>query len=77
MAERYRERALNYRRLYDKEIGFARPRFRNGEFKPEFDVLQTHGEGFIEGNSWNFSFHVPHDVYGVINHMGGEKELLR
>jgi len=77
VAERYRERALNYRRLYDKEIGFARPRFRNGEFKPEFDVLQTHGEGFIEGNSWNFSFHVPHDVFGVIKHMGGEKEFVR
>ncbi len=77
VAERYRERALNYRRLYDRELGFARPRFRNGEFKPEFDVLQTHGEGFIEGNSWNFSFHVPHDVFGVIEQMGGEKEFVR
>ena len=77
IAERYRERALNYRHLYDKEIGFARPRFRDGKFKPEFDVLQTHGEGFIEGNSWNFSFHVPHDVFGVINLMGGQEEFLR
>ena len=40
-------------------------------------MLQTHGEGFIEGNSWNFSFHVPHDVLGLINQMGGEKEFLR
>lgn len=77
LAKQYRERALNYRNLFDKELGFARPRYRNGEFKPEFDVLQTHGEGFIEGNSWNFSFHVPHDVFGLINQMGGEKEFLR
>lgn len=76
-AEQYRERALNYRRLFDKELGFARPRHTNGEFKEPFDVLQTHGEGFIEGNSWNFSFHVPHDVMGLINQMGGEKEFLR
>ncbi len=77
VAELYRERALNYRRIFDKELGFARPRTKDGSFKPEFDVLQTHGEGFIEGNSWNFSFHVPHDVFGVIHQMGGEKEFLR
>ena len=77
IAERYRKRALNYRRIFDREIGFARPRYRDGSFKRNFDVLQTHGEGFIEGNSWNFSFHVPHDVFGIINHMGGEKEFLR
>ena len=77
VAELYKQRALNYRNIYDAEIGYARPKYRDGSFKREFDVLQTHGEGFIEGNSWNFSFHVPHDVFGVINHMGGEKEFLR
>ena len=77
MAEQYRKRALNYRNIYDPQIGFARPKYRNGSFKEEFDVLQTHGEGFIEGNSWNFSFHVPHDVFGVMARMGGEKEFLR
>ena len=77
IAEQYKQRALNYRNIYDAEIGYARPKYRDGSFKKEFDVLQTHGEGFIEGNSWNFSFHVPHDVFGVINHMGGEKEFLR
>ncbi len=77
VAEQYRERALNYRHLFDKKLGFARPRTKDGSFKKEFDVLQTHGEGFIEGNSWNFSFHVPHDVFGLIHQMGGEKEFLR
>jgi len=73
VAETYRKRALNYRNLYDPSIGFARPRYSDGTFKKEFDVLQTYGEGFIEGNSWNFSFHVPHDVFGMIDLMGGEK----
>ena len=45
--------------------------------KKEFDVLQTYGEGFIEGNSWNFSFHVPHDVVGMIDLMGGEKTFVQ
>lgn len=76
IAEIYSRRALNYRNVYDTSIGFVRPRFRDGRFKPDFDVLQTSGEGFIEGNSYNFSFHVPHDVNGMIACMGGEKSFV-
>ena len=76
IAGEYLERALNYRNIYDPETGFARPRYSDGSFKEDFDVLQTWGEGFIEGNSWNFSFHVPHDVYGLIGLMGGEKVFI-
>lgn len=77
VAEQYRKRALSYRKLYNPEIGFACPRYKDGSFKKNFDVLQTYGMGFIEGNSMNFSFHVPHDVFGVMNMMGGEKEFTR
>ena len=77
IANEYKNRAMNYQNIYDTVIGFARPRHNHGSFKKEFDVLQTHGEGFIEGNSWNFSFHVPHDVNGIITLMGGEKEFIR
>ena len=59
------------------ELGFARPRYSGGSFKEPFDVLQTHGEGFIEGNSWNFSFHVPFDVLALKDLMGGEEEFVR
>lgn len=77
IAEEYRRRALNYRNIFNKEIGFACPRYSNGSFKHNFDPLQTHGEGFIEGNSWNFSFHAPHDVNGLITLMGGDKKFLK
>ncbi len=72
IAETYRKRALNYRNIFDPQIGYARPKYSNGSFKKDFDILQTYGEGFIEGNSLNFSFHVPHDVFGMIKLMGGE-----
>ncbi len=72
VAERYRGRALSYRNIFDSDTGFARPRYADGRFKEEFDPLQTYGEGFIEGNSWNFSFHAPHDVCGLIGLMGGD-----
>ena len=77
IADEYLKRAQYYRNIYDKEIGFARPRYTDGSFKKEFDVLQTHGEGFIEGNSWNFSFHVPFDVKGLMSLMGGEKVFVQ
>lgn len=75
LAEEYYQRAQNYQNIYDRSIGFARPKNKAGEWRQDFDSKQTVGEGFIEGNSWNFSFHVPHDVNGIIRLMGGEKSF--
>ena len=77
LAETYYKRALSYRNLFDKELGFVRPKNKQGAFKATFDPLQTHGEGFIEGNSWNFSFHAPHDVNGLIDLMGGDASFIQ
>lgn len=77
VAETYRKRALNYRNLFDPSLGFARPRYTDGRWKEKFSLLNTHGEGFIEGNSWNYSFHVPHDVNGLIEVMGGEQKFCQ
>ena len=76
VASTFMKWALYYRNAYDPSIGFASPRYLNGDFKKDLDPYQTYGEGFIEGNSWNFSFHVPHDVYGLIQCMGGEQVFL-
>lgn len=75
-ADVYKKRAQNYKNIFHKESGFARPVYSDGNFKDNFDPCQTSGEGFIEGNSWNFSFHVPHDVAGLIEIMGGEKRFV-
>jgi predicted alpha-1,2-mannosidase len=71
----FSQRAQNYRNSFDKSIGFMRPRFSDGKFKKEFDVLDTHGQGFIEGNAWNYSLYVPHDVEGLISLLGGKKKF--
>jgi predicted alpha-1,2-mannosidase len=76
IAAKYRERALNYRNVIDSSTGFARGRLANGDWKSQFDALNTHGEGFIEGNAWNYSFYVPHDINGLTKAMGGEKQFL-
>ena len=76
IAQAYRARALNYRNLFDGKSSFARARHADGSWKEPSDPLQTYGEGFIEGNSYNFSFHVAQDVDGLMKLMGGEKRFL-
>lgn len=76
VANQFLQRAYNYRNTYDSTIGYASPRYKDGRFKADLDIYQTSGEGFIEGNSCNFSFHVPHDVNGLIQCMGGERSFL-
>lgn len=73
VAKEFCRRALYYRNVYEPQRGFACPRYGDGRFKEGMDPYQTYNEGFIEGNSWNFSFHVPHDVFGMMRVMGGEK----
>ena len=72
VAQVFKKRALNYQNVFDSQTGFASPRYSNGQFKQDMDPYQTYNEGFIEGNSWNFSFHAPHDVLGMMKCMGGE-----
>nr|WP_315220740.1 GH92 family glycosyl hydrolase [uncultured Flavobacterium sp.] len=65
------ERSKNYKNVYDAKTGFMRPKLNDGSFKKEFDPLDTHGQGFIEGNSWNYSLYVPQDPTEMIKMMGG------
>lgn len=76
VAEEYKKRALNYRNVFDRNIGFARAKMRNGDWKTPYSLLSTHDEGFIEGNSWNYSFYVPHDPLGLISLMGGDNQFV-
>lgn len=76
-ATHFTDRSLNYRNLFDPSTGFIRAKNTDGSWKTPFDPLSTHGQGFIEGNSWNYSFYVPHDVPDYISLMGGEKIFIR
>ena len=72
----YRQRALNFKNVFNPETGFAQARYEDGSWKTPADLLSTSNEGFIEGNSWNYSFYVPHDVNGLIKLMGGDKVFV-
>ena len=68
-------RSTNYKNLFDPVSGFMRGRLSDGRFREKFDPLRTHGEGFIEGNAWNFSLFVPHDPEALAGLLGGPKKL--
>jgi len=73
--EEFIKRSNNWRNNYDSASGFMRPRLADGTFKKAFDPKDTEGQGFIEGNSWNYSFFVPHDPASLIEVMGGRKKF--
>lgn len=75
-AAAYDERALSFRRLYDPVSGFMRPRLADGAFRPDFDPMDTHGQGFIEGNAWNYGLYVPHRIPEMIELMGGKRRFV-
>lgn len=77
LAKVFKARSLNWRNLFDYESGFMRPKLANGHFVKTFDPLDTHKQGFIEGNAWTYSLFVPHDPAGLIQIMGGEQKFVQ
>ncbi len=70
-------RSNNYLNVWDPSSGFMRPRKADGTFREDFDVLSTHGQGFIEGNAWNYSLYIPQDPARLISIMGGKKRFIQ
>ncbi len=73
----YMKRSENYKHVFDPSIGYMRPRLADGSFRQNFDVLTTDGQGFIEGNAWNYSLYVPHDPAALIEMLGGKKRFVQ
>ncbi|MEO2128698.1 MAG: GH92 family glycosyl hydrolase [Christiangramia sp.] len=73
--QEFMKRSENYKNVYDPKSGFMRPKLSDGTFKKEFDELNTHGQGYIEGNSWNYSLYVPHAPAEMIEMMGGKDQF--
>jgi predicted alpha-1,2-mannosidase len=71
----FMKRSENYKNVFDPSVGFMRARLSNGSWKKDFDPLSTSGQGFIEGNSWNYSLFVPQDPASLIQLMGGKKKF--
>jgi predicted alpha-1,2-mannosidase len=68
----YLKRSSNYNHVFNHKSRFMQPRLSDGSWKSPFDPLQTHDQGFIEGNAWNYGLYVPQQVDSLVSMMGGK-----
>ncbi|MDD7885127.1 GH92 family glycosyl hydrolase [Flavivirga sp. 57AJ16] len=73
--EAFMKRSEYYNNVYDPSIGFMRPKLSDGTFRKNFDPMDTHGQGFIEGNAWNYGLYVPQNIDKMIDLMGGKEHF--
>lgn len=73
------DRSLGYKNYFDAETGMLRPKRGNGEWFGPFDPAYGKNfepvTGYVEGNAWQYRFYVPHDMRGLIQLLGGEKDF--
>jgi predicted alpha-1,2-mannosidase len=70
----FAKQMYNYKNLFDPTVGFMRGRKRDGSWVPNFDPIEW-GGAFTEGNSWQYSWSVFHDIKGLVGLMGGEQAV--
>ena len=70
----YKERAMNYRNIYNPERKLMVGKSDKGVFNPDFKGTDW-SRDFCEGNSWHWSFCVFHDPKGLMDLMGGQNEF--
>ncbi|REE05495.1 GH92 family glycosyl hydrolase [Marinoscillum furvescens] len=75
--EKFAKQSISYRNLYDAQLQLLRPKNPDGSWYAPYDPAAganfAKNVGFIEGNAWQYTFMVTHDVHGLIDLMGGEK----
>ena len=69
------KRSEYYNNVYDSKTGYMRPKLSDGTFRKDFDPMDTHGQGFIEGNAWNYGLYVPQNIDKMVDLMGGKERF--
>lgn len=72
------KRSRSYATYFDKETGFMRAVSSDGKFRTPFDPIQAahRVNDYTEGNAWQYTWLVPHDVHGLVNLFGCEKKFV-
>lgn len=74
----YDERAQRYQKYFNAETGFMRGRNKDGSWKTPFNpkFSQHRKDEYTEGNAWQWTWFVPHDVEGLVDLMGGKQGFV-
>ena len=76
IANKYRERALGYEKLFDGSTGFFRPKSSDGGWMDYFDPYEVSSH-YTEANAFQYRFAAQHDVNGMIQLYGGREPFLK
>ncbi len=79
--EYFIKRASSYKNVFDSESGYVRPKHEDGSWVPGFNPLvkavgkeDNFGRrDFMEGNAWQYTWFVPHDVAGLVTLLGRDE----
>ena len=71
VADKFYESSLYYHYLFDPSTGFMRPKIK-GEWLTPFEPKEVNRH-FTEANSWQYSFHVQHNIKDHMALLGGDK----
>ncbi len=76
--EYFLKRSSSYKNYFDPGTGFMRALTSEGKFREPFDpcLAPQRGCDYTEGNAWQWTWHVQHDVHGLIELFGGEKQFV-
>jgi predicted alpha-1,2-mannosidase len=69
------KRSASWKNVFNPASRYVTPRKTDGSFIPDFDLFSVNH--FVEGNSWQYSLYVPHDVPGLINYIHKDEFLKR
>lgn len=71
-------RSRSYKKYYDPETRFLRAVGTDGKFRLPFNPFfaEHRTNDYTEGNAWQYTFLVPHDVRGLIKLFGSDKAFL-
>ncbi|NCB08882.1 MAG: glycoside hydrolase family 92 protein, partial [Bacteroidia bacterium] len=72
----FSNRSSFYKNLFDQQTKLMRGKDSNGNWRTPFQPFalshaSTSGGDYTEGNAWQYTWHIQHDVQGLIDLMGG------
>ena len=76
--EYFFKRSRSYKKYYDPETRFLRAVDTDGKFRLPFNPFfaEHRTNDYTEGNAWQYTFLVPHDVKGLIKLFGSDKAFM-
>ncbi|TLX78463.1 glycoside hydrolase family 92 protein [Labilibacter sediminis] len=70
----FEQRAMNYKNVFDSEIGFVRGKNQDGSWSKTYSPDKW-GDAFTEGSAWHWTWCVFHDPLGLAKEFGGVDKM--